>query len=267
MTLILKSNKAYAGVNELPDVGVVTKSAQDIYDAYAARVAAAGGTMQNAAACLAAITDAVNHGYFHGASLAISPAWGIKTSGANITTFYNLAPGGPDGVCTGTITLDTTTEAFATAKFDSASLDIINFSQVPLSVDGNFGFASCGRWSSVGGNLTFTTGGVAWAFLGYLARVDVGGVTKLRAGPEYATTSKTASGLFVEQDISKMTTMQDGVVLKSAFTSWTAIADAAKADMQVKSAGTDWGLAEMWYFKQATLASMMSATQRMGVSY
>jgi hypothetical protein len=275
MTVVIKSQTAYAGVGDLGNLTVVSKSATDIYTAYAARVAADGGAVTSSTRAQNAITDAVNKGYYHPASLILSANFGVKTTGSGPTLeskLYNMAPTGAaqDGICTGTVEHDTTTEAFATSFMNSGSLDFITVTAMPLckKTNGSVMFAMCGRWPTAGGQMSFTTGGVLWAMLDYVSRCDIG-PTKIAAAPEYATASKTAVAILVDQSSGKLTLLQDGSVKKSAVPSaWTNIVAGATADVTIKIAsGTDWRLAECWYMQDANLDAAINLTLRMNTDY
>lgn len=102
------------------------------YTEYAARVVADGGVITDAAACQAAI-EAIEAGCdFAGLAVGISPRWGVKLSGSNITKFYNIADNDKDGTVTGTIARDTSGD-YAFAEFTTAT---VAFTAVPTNVQG-----------------------------------------------------------------------------------------------------------------------------------
>lgn len=268
MTLILKSNIAFAGSADLGEVSAVTRSAADIYAAYEARVTADGGIIQDSTATLAAITAALAGGYFWPAAIAVSARWGIKLSGSQIVKFYNLIPDGVDGISQGTVDLDTTTEAYPTALFNLQAQDKISFTAVPLNVGGNIGFASSHRFTTTGMILDFTANAAVHSYRSYAGRLIVGGVTKIEATPDFATPSKSGVGIFVEQSVPRFTIFLDGLHRKVTTNSFTPIAVGATADMSyyMGISTASYGI-ELWYLNAATFAAMQNLSLTLGDLY
>jgi hypothetical protein len=270
MTLILKSNVTYSGPAGLSDIALVSRSAADIYTAYAARVAADGGTIGDAAACLAAITAAITGGYFYKSAIAVSARWGRKVSGSDITKFYNLVDSTKDGTVTGTLGLDTTTLAWNTALWNSA--DVVTFLNVNVNKTGNMGFVgSTYRINDGAGlNLLFTpAGGQLWGYRDFdTALVGINSVTKLSSAPDYLVPDNCAVGFMVEQASNKFYFWQDGAERKNTTDTFVPLANNTVANVTIsRGAIGDTYLNEYWYLNAATYDSVAACSFDVGVRY
>lgn len=255
MTINLKSNNAYAGASTLTNVDVLTKSASDIYDAYAARVTADGGTVGDAAACEAVIQSALDGGYFYRIAAAVSPKWGRKVSGSNITKLYSLR-GTIDAVITGTVPLDTTT-VVGEHLAEIGSGDSFSFTGLTVLATGATGLAVLGvDYATVSGSIlqtTFTPAAEAWALNNGLTfhTLAVAGVAKFTSNPEYAGVSLAADLMQVDMVQKRVIGIRDGVQMKVLVPAFTAIAEGATATVAVTRTGASPYLAERWIFNDA----------------
>jgi hypothetical protein len=137
-----KSSLGFARFNKAALDGVVSAylplhdglrfTASDEYDAYAAYVAADGGTIQDATFTLNAITSAIAGNYYSKIGLAVSGRMGHKNMGAVGVKLYSLnrvANSGSD-LTGGAITLNTASYAYAAVVLTSGSE--ILFAGTPL---------------------------------------------------------------------------------------------------------------------------------------
>ncbi len=109
-----------ATITRTPDSQVYVAATE--YAAYAAYVTGDGGTVQDAAACLAAITAAIAGDYYSSIGYAISARWGHKNLGAANYKLYSLNLIKNDQSSSSeAVSLDTTSFAYAVAKFDGAA--------------------------------------------------------------------------------------------------------------------------------------------------
>lgn len=103
------------------------------YTDYIARVTADGGVITDTDATLAAFTAIEAAGAFGGLALGISPRFGVKLSGSDITKFYNIADNDLDGTTVGTIARDTS-GGWAKAVFAAGAT--ITFPSIVTNVSG-----------------------------------------------------------------------------------------------------------------------------------
>lgn len=259
MTTIIKSNATYTGSGTLGSIAQITQSAQDIYNAYEARVTTDGGIIQEPASCLEAIERAVDRGYFFGTEIAISARWGIRLSSTNIAKFYNLGRG-PDGVSVGLIPLDTVSESYALAALDTKK---ITFSGPTLLRGNSMAHVAATIYTVTAMRAAFTSAGEAWSyFFGNLTRVDINGVgSKFATSPEYGRSSGAVNGYLTEMSEQRISGVQDGVYRKTTASSFTPIVAGATADITLDSGfGANQDIVEYWHLHTATIADVMSLT-------
>lgn len=265
MTTIIKSNKPFTGSTALGSLSRVTKTANDLYDDYDARVTLDGGKVQDPAATLAAITAALKGDYFYRTAFAVSPRWGIKTTGSAINKFYSLV-GSVDGVCVGSVDLDTTTAAFNLAVLNTEA-DKIDFAGASLLKGSGMCMGIAAYTSSTASKLTFTTGGELWANFTYnVTRLDIAGTTgKFAANPEYAVASLDAHTILVEMGAKRFSGVQNGTLKKVMTGTFTEIASGATATVScVLGSGSNLRISELWHLDDANQAAAMNLSQDMG---
>lgn len=113
MSILYRSNVPASG-QTLGEVGLLSKTAAEMYAEYAARVTADGGSVTDSAAALSAIESALAGSYYSDTRFAVSPNWGVRVTGSTINKLYSLV-GTIDVTPTGPCLLDTTAFAWATA--------------------------------------------------------------------------------------------------------------------------------------------------------
>lgn len=265
MTTIIKSNKTFTGSRSLGALSSVTQTPQEIYYAYAARVTSDGGTIGDAAATLAAITSAYNADYLRRAAIAVSPRWGYKATGSQLTKLYNLA-GLIDGVCTTGVLLDASA---GHNRIDFTSSGSITFSGAKL-LNGN-GLAVALNGNAAGQvRCAFTpSGGLAWLIDQFgVAAVYENLVQKFGSNPEYSSAAEQAHAILIEQAEKRITGVRDGVPMKSVTAVFTAIASGATANVVFnRVSGTTSKVPELWYLNNASIESAMSVSYDLGARY
>lgn len=259
MSTNLASNIPWSGPTDHPTVAVVTQSAQDLYDAYYARVIADGAVVHDAAACLAAYQDAVNHKYLYQQAAAISPRWGVKIVGGNNTKLYNLVDATKDAIVTGIVEHNTTQKAWATAKFDNVA-DLITFTNLNIKKAANFGYtASTGGHLTVSEGLyaTFTPAAEQWIYGEYDGLVSVAAVSKIDHDVPLA--DGDAVGVLLEQNENRLSIIVNGIRREIATNPWTALANNAIAPSFVirRNGGTVY-MNEFWIHNAPTVDGMIA---------
>lgn len=250
MTVIIKSNKTFTGATSMGLLSEVTRTAQDIYNEYEDRVLADGGTIAEPTVTLQAISDAINRGYFYGTEIAVSPRWGMKLSGSNIVKVYNLT-GGPDGIASGTVPLDTSTAAY------NLMSGLVQFSNAVLLSGNGMCSLMTKRAGSSYSSESFTSGGTWTAYHGNITRVDAPSETIFSGNPQYgASAIPNAHGLLVEMAEKRITGVLDGIQIKSASASFTAIPSGATSTINLSMSNK---VMEFWHLKDANLKTAMSA--------
>jgi hypothetical protein len=276
MTTILKSNAAYAGAASLSNVSVLTKRAVDLYADYASRVAADGGVVLDPAECLAAIQSALDGDYYYRMAAAVSPRWGRKVSGANITKLYNLR-GAIDGIMTGSVLLDTSTvSGKQLAEFQGGDVMTLTGLTVLASAAQGLAVLQCEHQSSgiTGGMTSFTPVASAWDFQHIGSpKLFVGGAQKFTGSPQYATSSLAAHAMRIEMGSQLVSAFIDGALVKAAAASggFTAIAGGATATVTFTTGGGVPRMGEWWFLNSVGdmpgVNAMMRATADVGGRY
>ena len=265
MTTIIKSNKTFTGSRSLGALSSVTQTPQEIYDAYAARVTADGGTIGDPIATLAAITAAYNADYLRRSAIAVSPRWGYKATGSQLTKLYNLA-GLIDGVCTTGVLLDTSA---GHNRIDFTSTGSITFSGAKL-LNGN-GLAVALNGNAAGQvRCAFTpSGGLGWLIDQFgVAAVYENLVQKFGSNPEYSTTAEQAHAILIEQAEKRITGVRDGLPMKAVTAVFTALTSGATANIVFnRVSGTTSKVPELWYLNNASIDSAMSISFDLGARY
>jgi hypothetical protein len=276
MATIVKSNNAFAGASTLSNVSVVTKSAQDLYDEYAARVVADGGVVADPTECLAVIQSALDHDYYWRTAYAISPKWGRKVSAGNITKLYNLV-GTIDAIAAGTVALN----SVVVAGEDLAEIqagDTFTLTGVKVLAEGADGLAFLsvmyGAASGAIVQTAMTPAAEQWLINGGVGAGNVlltmGGVTKYTSSPEYTPASLDANCIMVEMSTQRTTGFQNGLLKKVTTPSggFTALVPGVTANIVIQRAGGSPYSAERWLFNDASgivgQNAMMNASQDSG---
>jgi hypothetical protein len=266
MTTIFKANRAFTGPKSLGSLSAVTKTPSDLYTEYSTRVTADGGVIQDAAATLAAITSAINTDYFYRSSVALSPSWGTKRSGSNIAKFYNLV-GTADAVVTGTIALDTTTEAFALADMSAAGCSLKVTGASLLAGEAMF-MTHTSWYSSSDIRYSVLNGAQEWLLYEAPMELYVGGVKIAAASPEFAAVSKNAIGALISQNgDGKISLVVDGLIKKIVTSSFAPITTGATGDISLVRTGANTRMAELWYMNNASVISAMALADSMNSRY
>lgn len=274
MTTILKSNNAYGGASTLSNVGVITKTATDLYADYAARVTADGGIVSDPAECQAAIQAALDGDYYYRTAAAICARWGRKVVGANITKLYSLR-GVIDAIATGTLALDTTT-VVGEQLADLGVGDSLTLSGLTVLASGATGLAVLhvvqGAVNAFA-TTSFTPAAEAWEFLNgsTFVTMKVATVSKFASNPDYTGASLEAQAIMAEMDTLRTTGFTDGAVRKvmSPAGGFTPIAAGAAANVAIASGNTR--SAEWWLFNDVSgvngVNALMRATTDAGARY
>lgn len=90
MALVFRSNIAYTGPVLLPSVEAIAYTPSQLYDIYAARVDADGGSIISESRTLAAITYLQEQNLYGRLAVCAAPAWGVKLDTGRVEKMYSL---------------------------------------------------------------------------------------------------------------------------------------------------------------------------------
>jgi hypothetical protein len=224
-----------------------------------------GGTIGDASATLAAITAAQNSDYLRRSEIAVSPRWGYKAVGSQLTKLYNLA-GLIDGVCTTGVLLDTSA---GHNRIDFTSTGSITFSSAKI-LKGN-GLAVALNGNAAGQvRCAFTPpAGLAWLIDQFgVAAVYENLVQKFGSNPEYSSTAEQAHAVMIEQSEKRITGVRDGVSMKAVTAVFTAIASGATGNIVFnRVSGSSSKVPELWYLNNAAIDSTLAVCYDLAVRY
>lgn len=237
-----------------------TYDAATEYAAYAAYVAADGGTIGDAAACEAAIAAAIAGNYYSRLGFAVSARWGRKISGAATDKLYSLNR--TFGIATGistSLVLDTTTFAYPTLKLPDAGA-FLTFAGVPIRSGSGAGAVLMDMAADTNAGNFFA---IRWTdsvvhYIGASATSYIAPDTVTQGSPIYATVQGDVSNYFFDFDERMAIHGENGTDLQSVTTFPVHNTAGETADLQIYAlAGANRHLVECWYFNGEDLSPDM----------
>lgn len=159
MTLIFRSNVAYAGAEPLPSIEAIAYSAQDLYDLYEARVVADGGVIESPSETLWMVNYVYDNDLRGRIGALASPAWGVKKSAGRAAKLYSIEGVDFEGMVMGgggalpNLTTDAAGNYIAETMLDTSSVGGVfrSVSDVTLA-------ASSSDWCALIGSISGLSG-------------------------------------------------------------------------------------------------------------
>lgn len=245
-------------------------TASEEYDLYEAYVTGDGGTIQDAAACEAAIAAAIAGNYYSGIGLAVSARWGHKDLGAGVNAkLYSLnrTATSSAGMATGLV-LDTSTYAYPTLKFpDSGAWVTSTFALRESSTSGVIIVDKATDTESVGG-LGFTWTDSVIHNLSAHGTMSINGDVVVQGSPIYQTTDNEVGHYIIDWDARTVTHGKDGTDLQSVtyFPVYNTANETATVKLYPLGGGNRF-LAEAWFFNGATPDAIRQAGADLAARY
>lgn len=247
-----------------------TYTAATEYSLYETYVTGDGGTIQDVAACKAAISAAIAGNYYSRLGFAVSPRWGHKglgTSSAKLYSLNRIATSSVD-ITGGAIALDTTTYAYPVLVVPAGSF--FTFAGMKLRNGSTMGAVMLDSAADTGGaggiGISWTDSVAHYMFAG--GTFSIGGTGYITSSPQYSTTANQVSHFIIDYDERMGIHGKDGVDLQAVgyFPKYSV----AGATFTIKIdpvAGTNRHVPEMWFFNNASRSAIRQCGADVGGRY
>lgn len=249
---------AEPAIRRLPDSLVYVAATENT--AYTNYVTGDGGTIQDAAAVLAAITAAINGDYYSSIGFAVSARWGHKNLGAAGQKLYSLNRIKNDlsEDVIEWVRLDTTTFAYATAKFPNGSW--LQFNSLKLRDGDTMGCVVMDKAASTsataGISVQWTDGALHYF---WPAGVAINGESSISNGPTFVTDNLKAYHFFLDCDARQGIAGYDGTNNYAVGYYPGTIAEDETANVKIIALGSaaERFIPELWFFNGPNLTAEM----------